>query len=259
MSFRSDISVDWSASPRIIEVAAPSAELKLQDLHDTLRTLAAQPQAMDEASIIESAGKEYLSDEASVGLTTTLLNARVKFEDRGAPPWTACVVKGGNLVAKDALGEPMDSIEPAAYVQVTIAQSSSPTIVFGSGSGITEQDKLDIADCVWNDELVDHVLPGTFGVKSQKAVPSENAEEYKADVSVLADVKAKMDTITWEDVTSLRSSVDFLRDMEGGRWQIVNNQMVFYKADNKTVIARFNLYDERGLPATKNVFERRRA
>jgi hypothetical protein len=217
---------------------------------------------MDEDSIIDSGGKEYLSDEASVGLTVTLLNARVKFEARGAPPWVACVVKGGNLVAKDTLGDPMDSIEPAAYIQVTIAQSSSPTIVFGSGSGVTEQDKLDIADRVWDETAAEHSYEGSLGAKSQRMVPSESIGDYKADVSVLAlessvqAVKTKTDAIDWDDVA-------FIKDIEGGRWRFdaLTSQMVFYKANNTTEVARFNLKDANGRAADLSrvqVFDRMR-
>ena len=48
MSFRADITIDWSLSPRIITVAAPSVEVSMQDLYDTLRTLEASSPAMDE-------------------------------------------------------------------------------------------------------------------------------------------------------------------------------------------------------------------
>lgn len=46
------------------------------------------------------------------------------------------------------------------------------------------------------------------------------------------------------------SSIAFIRDMTEGRWQIVSNQMLFFKADNVTEIARFNLLDIDGIPTT---------
>jgi len=39
MPIRGDITVNWDLSPRVIIVAAPSAELVIQDLHDTMRSL----------------------------------------------------------------------------------------------------------------------------------------------------------------------------------------------------------------------------
>jgi hypothetical protein len=57
---------------------------------------------------------------------------------------------------------------------------------------------------------------------------------------------------------SIGSAVNFMNDVQGGRWQVVSNQMVFFKSDNVTEVARFNLFDENGNPTTVNPFERRR-
>lgn len=54
------------------------------------------------------------------------------------------------------------------------------------------------------------------------------------------------------------TNVTFLKDIEGGKWTVVNDQMVFFKADNLTEIARFNLYDEDGNATTTNVMSRER-
>jgi hypothetical protein len=66
-------------------------------------------------------------------------------------------------------------------------------------------------------------------------------------------IKAQVDTFLWDDVT-------FLKNIEGGRWKIddENNQMIFYEGDNETEIARFDLLDQAGNPSVTNVFERRR-
>jgi hypothetical protein len=55
-------------------------------------------------------------------------------------------------------------------------------------------------------------------------------------------------------------AIDFLRDIEGGRWKIDTtlNQMIFYKEDNVTEVTRFDLFDADGVPTSENVFERRR-
>ena len=125
MSIRQDLIIDWATSPRIIEVAAPSAKITVQDLYDTIRNLG--PDAIDEPEIIDGSGKEALSDVELVGLTVTLLNAKVKFENRTSP--TDCDISGGNLVALDANGAPMGPIQYATYVTVSLAKSSSATLV----------------------------------------------------------------------------------------------------------------------------------
>lgn len=49
--------------------------------------------------------------------------------------------------------------------------------------------------------------------------------------------------------------VKFLRDIEGGRWKIISNQMIFYKEDNATEVARFNLF-KLGAPSMDSPDER---
>jgi len=48
----------------------------------------------------------------------------------------------------------------------------------------------------------------------------------------------------------------FIKEVESGRWQIINNQMIFYASDNTTELMRFNLVDNNGDPTVDNVFDR---
>ena len=64
-------------------------------------------------------------------------------------------------------------------------------------------------------------------------------------------IKAKTDTIDWTNITSLIDEI-------GGKWEIVGNQMIFYKSDNSTEIMRFNLFDAEGNPTMNNVYKRER-
>lgn len=52
-----------------------------------------------------------------------------------------------------------------------------------------------------------------------------------------------------DNVVAVMSDTEFIKHIEGGKWEIVGSQMVFYKADNVTEIARFDLsYDGSGNP-----------
>lgn len=82
MATRSDVSVDYFLSPRIVRVAAPSTELTIQDLHDTVRDIEDEPGAMQYPELISTAGKEELGGGVTVGLTSTLLDAVVAFDAR---------------------------------------------------------------------------------------------------------------------------------------------------------------------------------
>ena len=73
--------------------------------------------------------------------------------------------------------------------------------------------------------------------------------QYKADVSLLA-LEATAQTLI--------TDVAFIKSIEGGRWRITGNQMIFYASDNVTEVARFNLLDSGGSPAMTDVMERTR-
>lgn len=61
-----------------------------------------------------------------------------------------------------------------------------------------------------------------------------------------------------EEMDDNSTKLAFLAAIEGGRWKIISNQMIFYKSDNVTEVARFNLLDKDGSPTEKNVMERAR-
>lgn len=134
MAIRSDIIVDWQASPRIITVLAPSLAITIQDLHDSVTKIEEEPPNMSYERLIRSAGKDDLGGAASVGITATLQNAKLAFEARGGPSFVECNVDGGNLVAVDGAGGSISPIETTAYVQVNYAKSSSPTRIGGGGA-----------------------------------------------------------------------------------------------------------------------------
>ena len=62
----------------------------------------------------------------------------------------------------------------------------------------------------------------------------------------------------WSMVSSTTGSIQLIRDMTEGRWKISANKMQFFKADNITLIAEFDLFDDVGVPSMDAVFERSR-
>lgn len=63
----------------------------------------------------------------------------------------------------------------------------------------------------------------------------------------------------WQMVNDVTGSIAGLYDVAFGRWRIdtATNQMIFYRDDNSTVVATFDLFDETGVPTFDGVFERR--
>jgi len=127
MAVRDDIRVNWALSPRIITILAPSTEVTIQDLHDTLTDLEDEPPALAYDQIISTSGDEPLGSGVYVGLTATLLNAQIAFEARPGPDWVLCTIRGGNIVAIDANGAEIDVRKPTAFTSVDRAASSSAT------------------------------------------------------------------------------------------------------------------------------------
>jgi hypothetical protein len=145
MTIRTDVTIDWSSSPRIIEVAAPSTEISIQDLHDTCKYFEDNVEGVLHPYLIDSAGKEFLGGTLYVGITATLNNALIKFEDRGGPSWVLCIISGGNLVAIDDVGADMDPREPSAYVSADRASAVSAALL-DAGAGITVEEIGDEID-----------------------------------------------------------------------------------------------------------------
>ena len=92
MTERSDLITFWEEDPRIIEIADTSAEIIIQDLHDTLKSLTEQASEnddslgpMDDEPLIASEGKSNLGGGDFTGITATLLDAQLAFESRLTP------------------------------------------------------------------------------------------------------------------------------------------------------------------------------
>ena len=57
---------------------------------------------------------------------------------------------------------------------------------------------------------------------------------------------------------TMETDLSFIKEIEGGRWKIDTDtkQMIFYKSDNTTIVATFNLLDSNQAASFSNVFER---
>jgi len=112
------------------------------------------------------------------------------------------------------------------------------------------------------------------------AESSDAAGDYQASFTPLATGTYRLDVYdatynpqgwfgSWEvlgsdddsitaDLVTVQADVAFIKSIEGGRWRITENQMLFYASDNVTEVARFNLLDSGGSPVMTNVMERTR-
>jgi hypothetical protein len=86
---------------------------------------------------------------------------------------------------------------------------------------------------------------GTAFVTRSYAVEQANVEENNPVVND-----------THRIINMMSGTLGSLYDISFGRWHIIANQMVFYKEDNVTEVARFNLYDDSVIPSMDAVFQR---
>ena len=86
------------------------------------------------------------------------------------------------------------------------------------------------------------------------------ADHFKG--SILWDTGESAPTYASEDYSPVldlvSSSIDFTKHMTSGRWKLDSsaNQMIFYKEDNSTELARFSLTDDDGNGSVTSVFQR---
>ena len=121
------IQINPIVSPRIITIPeADGTEITIQSLVNQIRDWEDEQVNLCYPSILSASGKETLDASTKVGITATLINAKVKFADRTSP--TDCDIYGGNLVAIDEYGDPMNAIQYAENVTVTMTKSSSATM-----------------------------------------------------------------------------------------------------------------------------------
>jgi len=156
------IIVDPYVSPRIITVpTADGTTITIQSLLDQIRTWEEVPANLSFPRLARAAGKEDLGGGVQVGITLTLENAKLAFEARGGPSFVQCVVSGGNLVAVDSADVVIDPVQTTAFTQVVIAQSTSASLIEGSG-GLTAAEV--------NAEMVDVMQTDTHAEIGQVAI-----------------------------------------------------------------------------------------
>ena len=76
--------------------------------------------------------------------------------------------------------------------------------------------------------------------------------------SVLWDTGEATPTYASEDYNGLEEDVDYTRHIQAGRWLIHTGtfEMIFFREDNETEIARYSLTDRSGDASFDEVFER---
>lgn len=129
MSIRTDILVDFNVSPRIITVEAPSTELTMQDLVDTMRTIEDDLlTGMSQPKILDAAGKEGLGGGVLVGITVILQNAQITFEERNTEAATGTATSNSTLSLIDTGADFVSAGAARGSIVINHTDGSSATV-----------------------------------------------------------------------------------------------------------------------------------
>ena len=117
-----DLRFSFDHELAIVEIAAPTINITIQEVFDAIAFHRARPLFLDDSEICKAEGKVPIPGiGASLIILTMLDGWRVKFEDRPGPIWEQAAITAGVIVV-DGGGNP---IAPASFVNVSISQAVS--------------------------------------------------------------------------------------------------------------------------------------
>lgn len=104
MTTRTDVVIEYTTSPRVVEVNAPSTEMIMQDWVDTNRKLEDSFQGMAFTKLLNASGKEDLGGGVSVGITAASQDNLLSFAARTTPAETGTVTSnpGSPVAGRDS-------------------------------------------------------------------------------------------------------------------------------------------------------------
>lgn len=206
-----------------IVVTTGTTEATCQEIHDASRLFESTFAMMGLDHIVDASGKALI--DPGTGLYSEILLVlrdpwTVRFEDESS---AHCAVKGGTLLAFDAIGDPRPV---STNYGLTVYQSVSGTLITGSG------DAAAIAAAVWDKLTAAHVIPGSFG-KALQDLPSA------------ADV--------WADATAvtLAQRVEIIKAISAHRVeQLPDGTHIVYAENDIDEFMRFIVQDANNNPPT---------
>jgi|MDTB01.2.fsa_nt_gb hypothetical protein len=143
-----------------------------------------------------------------------------------------------NVVKTVNFGTSKASLSTAGYRIYSTAGALSGTRVTSGVGEVLNGSGIYSGSIHLSEGFIGHILWDTGG---------------SAPVYASEDVDNTLNTLSF-----ISSSIEHTKHMTAGRWQILtaSNQMVFYKDDNTTELARYDLFDETGEKSYTSVFQR---
>lgn len=265
MAFRSDVTVAWEESPRLIAVAAPSTNITLQDLVDTLRDLEDEmSEGLQFDHLLDTSGKGNLGGGGFTGILATLKNAQVLFEPRttrletgtvttvdtngkvlidSAATFQANGVTRGDMVLNSADGSHATVLSVTSETELrtlVLAGGTDDQYDFGDGYEIFDYEECTVngGDLVAVDAAGDPLAPtlNTFGTNLTVELSTSPALIQSGISGLTAQESA--------DLAGTAADAALVRKVVAGRRAVISLDdltVTFYDDDNTTVIAVFSV------------------
>lgn len=254
MTVLTDVSVDWNATPRVVEFGLTVDAVTVQDIMDTLRVIEMAPLNMSYDILILpplTGGKQPLdvAQTKKVGLTVTLYNAKLKFATRGAQ--TFIRVEEGNLVAIEEDGQTFYSepFLPSTNVNILYAADQSPSLVESGTSGLTPSESAALlnieADVAQIQTDVGQVQLDIASIDGNVVTINSNIAAIAGDISTLQGDVAQIDAALVNiesDVGILQTDVGFIQADMALVKKILRNKKITYKSGPN--VGKMVIYDD---------------
>jgi len=150
------MSIVINPTEKIVSITSPTVSVSIQELVNAIRDWEDElSTGMLQEKVIDATGKDNLG---SVSTAITLkLSAEWQIQF-----WSGVgigYVSGGNI-AGGVGGNP---IKPTGGSDTIIVTNQAGGVIVATGSGVTAQDKTDIASLVWEETETSHATGGTTG------------------------------------------------------------------------------------------------
>ncbi len=204
----------------------------------------------------------------------------------------------GTLITDDGqegvLAFDRTNLTEGVEVDINYVPPQVEVITVTTGSGVTEQDKIDITNQVWSNavrtltsssggsgataqeiweyedrtlteavggataqevwEYVNRSLTEAVGVDPQ-AVWEYGARTLTESAGLTDDENTQLMSLENYDDTEIKEDLERLKDYNEGNWRIIANQMIYYDRDGIEFL-RFNLLDSAGQPISRGAMQR---
>jgi hypothetical protein len=203
-----------------------------------------------EATLVTTDGKVTAIKAKTDQLTFSGSNVQARVADKGVlndlSSAGAQAAAAAALVAYDAAtgADVTGAVAPLATTVQVAAVQAAIAALHDLSSADVEEVLVALGYTALRAAALDHLDADVSDTQTAAQATLDRAA-IQADIAAVSGV-----------VTATAASVEIVRRVETGRWQIIGDNMIFFDDDGTTPILTFRLYDDAGLPSMDRVFER---